>query len=399
MVIEVSFEKNEEGSRLKSCRLNHFLEWALVIAMFVMGCNSFIIAGLLPQISQTIGQPIAITGQGITVFSLWYFLSGPLFSVMFLNKSIERIIQIALLVFILGSLITLFSKSLSLFLIGRSLTGIGTGIFTPVCVTLAVQIVEQSNRGKSLSLIWGANSAGAVFGVPLGLYLSSIMNWQLSIFYIILLSVLVLIVFCIQKVEVKLPVLPSFRDRIHLLIDKKILLVVGITCFISAASLGLYSYMAVIQSGTANSLVTLVFIWGLGGFIGSSLVGTFIDLTKKPQKIMMIIIVGLMLAFISIPITENLPYVGLIPFFMWGVFGWAMPTTQQHILFGLQEKQGTILAALNGSAIGLGSAVGTALVGSIIASELQGIYLPYFAAIFLLIVFFCQLQLLKIQKE
>ena len=67
----------------------------VVLGMFTVGCNSFMIAGLLPQIGQTIGQPIAVTGQGITLFSVAYFFSAPLFSMTFSNKPVKFIIQIS----------------------------------------------------------------------------------------------------------------------------------------------------------------------------------------------------------------------------------------------------------------------------------------------------------------
>ena len=375
--------------------MKNLLFLAIVIGMFTAGCNSFMIAGLLPQIGQTIGQPIAVTGQGIALFSLAYFLSAPLFSMFFSNQSVKLNIQIALAVFLLGNLITLISKTIVLFLIGRSLAGIGAGIFTPLCVTIAINFSGLSVRGRVLSLVWGANSAGAVFGVPFGLYLSSIFNWQFSIVFIITLGFLVFIGFSLQNADIKLPVLPSFEDRFRLFADQKIMFVIGMTCFISMACLGLYSYIASIQSGASHSLAVTVFIWGLGGFIGNSLVGIFIDLTKKPQVIMALILAGLILTFITIPFTKNLPYLELIPFFMWGAFGWATTASQQHILFELQEKQGTMLAALNASAIGFGSAFGTAIGGSIIASGFKEINLPFLAATLLLVLFIGQLMLIQ----
>ncbi|WP_229293902.1 hypothetical protein [Legionella pneumophila] len=36
----------------------------LAIGMFTVGCNTFLIAGLLPQIGETLGQPVAVTGPG-----------------------------------------------------------------------------------------------------------------------------------------------------------------------------------------------------------------------------------------------------------------------------------------------------------------------------------------------
>jgi predicted MFS family arabinose efflux permease len=377
--------------------MNNLTFLVIVIGMFAMGSNAFMIAGLLPQISQTIGQPIAVTGQGITVFSLTYFLSAPLCPMIFSNKPIKLIIQIALALFILGNLITLISKTIILFLIGRILTGISTGIFTPLCVTMAINLSNLSIRGRVLSLVWGANSAGTVFGVSFGLYLSFFLNWQTSIVYLIILGLFAFASFSLQNEEIKLPSMPSFKDRFSLLVDQQILFVIGITCFISMTSLGLYSYIASIQTGAYYSLVVTAFTWGIGGFIGSALVGVFIDLTKKPKMIMIVITVGLMLTFIAIPFTKNIPYLELIPFFMWGVFGWATTTPQQHILFELKEKQGTILAALNASAIGLGSAVGTAIGGSIIALGYEELNLPFFAATFLLVVLISQLMLVKPQ--
>ena len=203
------------------------------------------------------------------------------------------------------------------------------------------------------------------------IFIFNISIGSVSIAYIVILGLLAFIGFSLQNADIKLPVLPSFDDRFRLLTNQKILSVVGITCFISMVGLRLYSYVAPLQSGSPNSLTMTVFTWGLGGFIGSSLVGIFIDMTKKPRLIMAIILVGLILTFISIPFIKNLPYLGLIPFFMWGAFGWATTTPQQHILFELQEEQGTILAALNTSAMGLGSAFGNCNSWRIIPLDLK----------------------------
>lgn len=373
---------------------NHIL-LALVIGMFTEGCNSFMIGGLLPQIGQTIGQPIAVTGQGITAFSLAYVLSAPLYSIIFSNKSLKLSIQIAVFVFLLGNFITLISKTIVVFLIGMSLAGIGIGFFIPLCITIAVHLSDVSVRGRILSLVWGSNSAGVVLGVPFGLYLSTFLNWQWSIAYMIILGLLVFMGFSFQNIDIKLPVLPSFRDPLCLLVDPRIMLVIGISCFISIACLGLYSYIAPIQSGAPHSLAMTLFAWGLGGFIGSTYVGILTDLTKKPLMIMVLIITGLIITFISLPFTKNLPYLGLIPFFIWGALGWAIMTPQQHILSELQENQGTILAAINTSAIGLGSVFGTAIGGTIIASGFAAIDLPFLAAILLLGTLMAQLTLMK----
>ena len=366
----------------------------IAIAMFAMGCNTFLVAGLLPQIGQTIGQSIAVTGQGISIFSLTYLLTAPLFSVILANKPVKQIIQLALLVFISGNVLTLCSGDIAMFLIGRSLTGIGAGIFTPLCVGLAGQLVNASAKGRALSFVWGANSAGVVFGVPVALYLCSVFHWQSSIAFLIVLALIAFIGLSLQNVDISLPTPPSLGARLRLIADPKTLSVIGISCFTAMASLGLYSYVTLIQAGSPNSLSMTLFSWGLGGFLGSSLVGIFTDRTGNARVAMAVILAGLMATIISIPFTKDLPFIGLIPFFMWGVFGWAIPTPQQQILFELHEDQGTILAAINSSALGLGAALGTAIGGLIISSGFKEIDLPFPSASLLLFVLVAQLILI-----
>ncbi|WP_262055429.1 MFS transporter, partial [Legionella pneumophila] len=127
----------------------------LAIGMFTVGCNTFLIAGLLPQIGQTIRQPVAVVGQGVSLFSLTYLLSAPLFSILFADKPVKRIIQLALALFLFGNLITLLSGNIVLFLIGRSVAGAGTGIFTPLCISIAVYFVSPTAKGRVLSCVWG----------------------------------------------------------------------------------------------------------------------------------------------------------------------------------------------------------------------------------------------------
>ncbi len=371
----------------------------LAMGMFTVGCNTYLVAGLLPQIGETIGQSVAVAGQGVSVFSLTYLISAPLFSMIFANKPVKQIIQLALAVFIAGNVVTMLSSNLPLFLLGRAFAGIGAGIFTPLCIGIAVNLVDASAKGRVLSLVWSANSAGVVFGVPLSLYLSSLFQWQSSIALIAGLAAVSLLGFSLQKADIKLPEAPPLRERFLLLGDPKTLSVIGISCLTAIASLGLYSYVTLIQAGSPNSLSLALFSWGLGGFLGSSLIGILVDKTKNPRLVMALVLLGLMLTLLSIPFTRALPFLGVLPFFMWGFFGWSTVTPQQKILFELHENQGTILAAINSSAFGLGAALGTLSGGLIITSGFKEIDLPFAAASLLLFVLIGQLIVINNSKK
>lgn len=364
----------------------------LTLGAFAIGSGSYMMAGLLPKIGQTIGQPISITSQGITAFTLTYLLSAPVFSVALANKSGKRVLQLALVVFLLGNLITISANNIFIFIMGRILTGLGAGIFNPLCASFAVQMGPPAARGRILSQIWAAGCAGAVFGVPIGLYVSNTFSWRYSIGYIFVLTLVALTGFSLQKSQLSLPATSSLSERLRLLANKNILSVIGITCLTTTASLGLYSYVTAVHSGAANSLTVSLFAWGMGGFIGSATVGILIDRTKKPRAVMALLIAGLMLSFLAIPFTKDLNYFGLLPFFLWGLFGWATPTTQQSVLFEMYETQRTVLSALNSSAIGLGGSIGTAIGGVLISSGFNTNHLPFVSAALLIGVVLLQLR-------
>lgn len=341
------------------------------------------IAGLLPGIGKSLEQPVAIASQGIAAFGLTYLFSAPLFSLFFGSSlTAKRTLQLALAIFLVGNLATLSAHGIGVFLVGRVLAGLGAGIFNPACVNLAMSIggATKATRGKTLSFIWGANSAGVVFGVPLGIYLASKFDWRVSIGYVFVLALVVLVGLSVQNADVALPAKSSLKMRLQLLGDKKVLQVLAITCGTACASLGLYAYVSLVQRGVPHSLSATLICWGVGGFTGTSLVGSLVDQTRRPRRVMALILVGLIVTFLTMPLTHGLPYVSLASFFLWGMFGWAMPTPQQHVLFGFHEDQRAVLSALNSSAMGLGSSLGTAIGGIAVASGAQGTHLPILAA-------------------
>ena len=362
----------------------------LILGMFTLGCNTFMIAGLFPRIAESIGSSIPLVSQGIAAYGIAYLVSAPVFSVFFAKKSVKSTLQNALVIFIFGNFLSLVAENLYCFLIGRVITGLGAGIFTPLCVALAVELGDQKAKGKVLSMIWGANSAGTVFGVPFAIFLSDKLSWHYSIGFVMVLALIVLTGFSFQTFNFYRESTPGLPQRVKLLVNRRILAVIGISCFSSLASLGLYSFITPIHKGSVHTIAVTLFIWGIGGLMGSSTVGTFVDKTGKPATVMLWVLIGLALSIFSIPFTKLIPYLSLISYFLWGAFIWAIPTPQQHLLFEIEKNQKTILSALNSSAIGLGCSLGTMFGGLAIASGVKVNYLPYLATSVMVVVVFFQ---------
>jgi predicted MFS family arabinose efflux permease len=116
----------------------------------------------------------------------------------------------------------------------------------------------------------------------------------------------------------------------------------------------------------------------VGGLIGTTAIGYVEDKIGNPRAVMAAILVILAATFMS------LPYLGLLPFLLWGALGWATMTPQQMSLIELEPGREATVVALNSSAVGLGSVFGPALGGLALAAGLDVRNLPYVACAVLL---------------
>lgn len=91
--------------------------WILTLGMFALGMDTYIVAGLLPDIGNSFNKSNAEIGQGVTVFTLFFALSAPVFSTILAKYSTKNILLLALLIFVLANLITMLSPNYSIYLI------------------------------------------------------------------------------------------------------------------------------------------------------------------------------------------------------------------------------------------------------------------------------------------
>lgn len=174
---------------------------------------------------------------------------------------------------------------------------------------------------------------------------------------------------------------PNLRQRLIMMANRRVAATVGITFLTSVASLGLYTYVSSILLDLAgiHTITAYLWVWGIGGVAGSFFIGSLIDRTKQPAILMAGILAIMAIAMFSLPFSLHYAVLGFIPFFLWGVTGWASQAPQQHTLLQLQPQQGPAAVALNSSANYLGSSVGASLGGAVLLIGFSPSHLPYLA--------------------
>lgn len=375
--------------------------WILTIGMFALGMDAYIVAGLIPSISKSFNKNSSAIGQGVTVFTLFFSISAPIFSTILAKSPVKKILIIAFSIFTLANIITAISMNYMLYIVSRAIAGLGAGVSSPIAISASNHLVSEKHKGKAIAFTVGGMSVGTVIGVPLGLEIANISNWRFAMLVIIVISFIALISISILMPKFKIEAPPNLKDRFQLFLNKHVLRVISVTLCAAIASLGLYTYLAdIIKTNTdTKNLTHYLTAWGIGGLIGSFGIGFIIDRFKNTRFVMLIILILLALSFGLIPISINLPILGLIPFILWGAMGWATQAPQQHILLKKHPEYGGSAVALNSSINYLGSAMGSAIGGIILFNANSTNVLIYSALGITIIGILLQLLNLSLEKN
>ena len=78
----------------------------LALGMFSLGMDTYIVAGLIPEMSRSLNQSSTAIGQGVTIFTLVFAISAPLFSIFLAKINVKQTLIFALIIFIFANIMT-----------------------------------------------------------------------------------------------------------------------------------------------------------------------------------------------------------------------------------------------------------------------------------------------------
>lgn len=139
----------------------------LTLGTFAIGMEGFMIAGLLPALSQDLNVSLSVAGQLVTVFSITYALGSPILTTMTGKAERSQVLLWSLLLFAAGNFLCGMATVYPVVFLGRVITALGAGLFAPAATHAASVLVPPDKRGRSLSMVLGgadrsAHSRGSV---------------------------------------------------------------------------------------------------------------------------------------------------------------------------------------------------------------------------------------------
>ncbi|MEU2720532.1 MFS transporter [Streptomyces smyrnaeus] len=355
--------------------------WPLVVAAVSLGIDAYVLAGVLPDMADSLATTAGAIGLGVTAFTAAYAAAGPSLSRVLVGRSTRTALLVALGTFNLGNLATALAPTLGVFLTSRVVAGAGAGVLTAVATATAGALVADHERGRAMALVTFGLSTGTVAGVPLGMLISQHMGWRGTMGFVVLIGVLSMLALALRSGT--LPQLPASRRSGHSAVLRSPRVAFGVTLsfVLGMASLGLYTYLLPMadERGLNSWGFALVWAWGIGGVLGSGLIGKPLD-ALGPRRLMPVVPAFLLASFLVIQLVDT-PVAWLVATAAWGASGWISVPVLQQALTRDRTEQAMPIVAFQMAAMYLGSAAGSAGGSALLAEGVTADALPGWAAL------------------
>jgi len=173
--------------------MNRIVINLLATVVFFTATSELVVSGILPILAEQLHVSVAWAGQLITVYSLSFAIGTPIVISLTARMKRKKLMLLAMLVFMMGSLVTLIAPSFAFLVISRIILGVSSGVLIVAAFSAAAKLVPPERIGSTIGTIILGFSVSMIVGVPIGIALTEMFGWQMIFVFLAAGSLLILI--------------------------------------------------------------------------------------------------------------------------------------------------------------------------------------------------------------
>ncbi|WP_199485335.1 MFS transporter [Actinomadura craniellae] len=372
-----------------------------MLATFAIGTDSFVIAGILPQVAQSLEVSVGSAGQLVTAYALTYALLSPVVAVVAARWSRDRLLLVGLSLFVIANIGTALAPTFGLVILCRILAGLGGAAVTPVAVATGASLVPEERRGTALAVVGGGIAVSSALGVPLGAVIGSLSDWHATMWFVAALGVVAAIGIIALVPNRPAPPPIGLRQRLAPIGNSRIALTLATTLFAFTGNFILNTYVSQTfmgaTGGHGTTLALLLFLAGAAGVVGNLGSGPLTDRWGN-RTVFNIAAAITMVDFALTPWTGEYLAAAVFAVLVWGVAGMAQLVPQQDRLIGISPESAPLAIALNSSVVFIGASL-SGVIGAVGLNLVGARYLGVIGAVlFAVSLVFAHLAYLSIKR-
>jgi predicted MFS family arabinose efflux permease len=339
--------------------------FAMTLCAFALVASEFMPVSLLTPVAADLRISEGLAGQAISVSGVFALLTSLFISMLAGGTSRKTLLLwMTGLMFLSGPVIAL-APNYATYMAGRVLIGVAIGGFWSMSAASAIRLVPTAQVPRALAIFNGGNALATVVAAPMGSYLGSVIGWRGAFFCLAPVGLLAFVWQWFSLPTMTVEKRAQGSGNVFKLL-KNPLVAVGMAA-VSVFFMGqfaLFTYLrpfleTVTRVGVSTLSLILLAV-GIGGFIGTILIGSFL----KKSFYGTLIAIPLLMAVIAVTLIAFGSSVTVVATLMgvWGLVATAAPvgwwTWLARTLPENSEAGGGLMVAVVQLAIGMGSTVG-----------------------------------------
>jgi MFS transporter, DHA1 family, inner membrane transport protein len=339
----------------------------LATGMFAIGTGTFVVAGILPDVAQSLAISQAAAGQLMTAWALSYALLSPVMAGVTARLPRRTVLLGGLVVFVLGHVGSAVLPTYDLVLLSRVVAGVGAAMFAPTATGVAAAMAAPERRARAIAIVVGGLTVATAFGSPLGTWVGSAYGWRTTMLFVAAIGALGGVGIVLLRTAMPLPPPVGVRERLAPLSDLRVGLTLGATLTVFTGLFAVYSYVSLTfdraTGGRGTTLAVLLIVWGVASAVGNVGSGPLTD-RYGSRRVINSCVVACTLNFLLLPMTSRSLPTGVVAMIVWGACGWGIVVPQLHRLISTAPPLASLLSALNATTVYLGASV-AAVIGAV----------------------------------
>jgi MFS transporter, DHA1 family, inner membrane transport protein len=347
-----------------SPRLKTFDLLMLAIGTFTLGVDGFVLAGLLPRVASDLHVSVSTAGQLTTVFALVYALGSPVIAALTGSWDRRALLAGGMAVFIVGIVLQASGTNFLTVACGRVIAALGAAAYQANAYSTAGLASSDTHRARSLAVVAGGSSVALVAGLPFGILIGQTWGWRAAMWVLVALAAIAgLAVGFFPSVHAPTT---GLRDRLQVLSDTRVLGILIGTVTVLTPGFLIIAYLPTILHTSGALVVVATLTYGCGQFLGTIAVPRLIH-WRGARFALVLGACGITLCTVMLAVTRTIEVGAVVTMIVLGLSVGMTIVPQQHRLFALVPTVAQVAVGLNGSGIYIGSALGAALGGGVLA--------------------------------
>ncbi|MBB6691030.1 MFS transporter [Cohnella xylanilytica] len=340
--------------------------YVLGLMIFSMTTSEFMVAGIMPSLSEEFGVSVAAIGYLISAYAAGMIVGGPLLTIGLLKVPRKKAFLTLAFLFLAGQTLGALAPSYELMMAARILTGIASSACFGVSIAIALTLVRPEQSGRAASIVLGGLMVATAVGLPAAMLFDQHWGWRSSFWAV---DVLVLVsglmgLFLIPSSPKEDSASVSIRGELAAFKNRHLWAAYATSMLIIGATFAAFSYFSPILTDLAGfdaGMVPLLLgIYGVATVVGNTVTGRLADRYMMP-----ILIIGLTVlaaALVLFGVFAASPVIAVAAVVVIGLSGVTMnPAMVTRV--SRVSNSGPLVSTFHVSVVNFGIVVGSAIGG------------------------------------